>query len=66
MLKLNKFCKIGNEKMRHEFMYSYDVKTQANSRITLSLNKRKRIKILCSTKQAVYILKWYKVLHIIC
>ncbi len=52
--------------MRHEFMYSYDIKTQANSRITLSFNERKRIEIICSPGQIVHSLNWYTVLHIIC
>ena len=52
--------------MRQEFMYSYDVKTQANSRITLNFNKRKRIEIIFSPGTSLPSLKWYQVLHILC
>ena len=52
--------------MRLEFMYSYDIKMQANSRITLSFNnKRKRIDIICSPGQIVHSLSWYTFQHII-
>ena len=51
--------------MKLEFMYSYDVKTQANYRITLSFNKRKRIEISCSPGKSLHSVKLHKVLHII-
>ena len=43
--------------MRLTFKHSYEVKMQANSRITLSLTKRKRIEITCSLRQTVHSLK---------
>ena len=43
--------------MRLEFMHSYDVKTQANSRITLGFNKRLRIEITCSPGKSLHSLK---------
>ncbi len=46
-------------------MYSYDIKTQANSRITLSLNKRKRIEIIHSPGQIVHSLNGKTFEHII-